>query len=109
MPVYVYLAAAVLFEVTGTLLLPLTQNFTKLLPTAVLAVCYLLAFYLLTFVVRVLPISVTYAIWSGLGVFLIAVFGYVVFHQALNWQTIAGLCLIVGGVVVVNIYSPAHA
>tara|TARA_B100000959_G_scaffold212743_1_gene223726 strand:+ start:280 stop:612 length:333 start_codon:yes stop_codon:yes gene_type:complete len=102
---YLFLFGAILFEVTGTMLLPVTQNFTKLIPTSILAVCYLSAFYLLTFVVNKLPIAIVYATWSGLGVFTIAILGYIFFKQTLSWQAILGLFLIVIGVILVNAYS----
>ena len=102
---YLFLAGAVFFEVAGTMLLPVTQNFTKLMPTSILAICYLSAFYLLTFVVDKLPIAIVYATWSGLGVFTIAILGYIFFKQSLSWQAILGLFLIVAGVVLVNTFS----
>ena len=102
---YLFLFGAILFEVTGTMLLPVTQNFTKLIPTSILAICYLSAFYLLTFVVDKLPIAIVYATWSGLGVFTIAILGYIFFKQNLSWQAILGLFLIVIGVVLVNSFS----
>lgn len=102
---YIFLFWAIIFEVSGTMLLPVTKNFTKPLPTIALAIFYLSAFYLLTFVVNKLPISIVYATWSGLGIFTIAILGYIFYKQALNWQAIAGLFLIVVGVVLVNIYS----
>ena len=102
---YLFLFGAILFEVTGTMLLPVTQNFTKLIPTSILAICYWSAFYLLTFVVDKLPIAIVYATWSGLGVFTIAILGYIFFKQTLTWQAILGLFLIVIGVILVNAYS----
>ena len=91
---YAFLIGAIFFEVAGTMLLPVTQNFTKLIPTSILAICYLSAFYLLTFVVDKLPIAIVYATWSGLGVFTIAILGYIFFKQSLSWQAILGLFLI---------------
>ena len=102
---YLFLFGAVLCEVCGTMLLPVTQNFTKLIPTSILAICYLSAFYLLTFVVNKLPIAIVYATWSGLGIFTIAILGYIFFKQNLSWQAILGLFLIVVGVVLVNNFS----
>ena len=87
------------------MLLPISQNFTKLIPTSILTVCYLSAFYLLTFVVDKLPIAIVYATWSGLGIFTIAILGYIFFKQSLSWQAILGLFLIVTGVILVNAYS----
>ena len=62
---YVFLVGAIFCEVAGTMLLPVSQNFTKLIPTVALSIFYLTAFYLLTFVVNKLPIAIVYATWSG--------------------------------------------
>ncbi len=102
---YLFLFTAILCEVFGTMLLPITQNFTKLIPSSLLAVFYLIAFYLLTFVVNKLPIAIVYATWSGLGVFTIAILGYIFYKQALSWQAVLGLFLIVIGVILVNSFS----
>ena len=105
---YVFLALAIICEVVGTMLLPSSQNFTKLLPSVVLVIAYILSFYFLTFALRDIPIAVVYASLAGLGVFLVAVLGYFFFNQSLQWQAIAGLCLIVSGVALVNTYSTSH-
>ena len=102
---YLFLFGAIFCEVCGTMLLPVTQNFTKLVPTSILAVFYLTAFYLLTFVVNKLPIAIVYATWSGLGIFTIAIFGYIFYKQSISWQAIFGLFLIVIGVILVNSFS----
>ena len=102
---YIFLIAAIFCEVAGTMLLPISQNFTKIIPTVALSVFYLTAFYLLTFVVNKLPIAIVYATWSGLGIFTIAILGYIFFKQTLGWQSILGLFLIVAGITLVNIYS----
>ena len=103
---YVYLLVAVALEVCGTMLLPASQNFTRPLPTLSLIGCYAASFYCLTFALNTLPIAVVNATWSGLGIFLITVFGYLVFEQALDWRAIVGLFLIVAGVVLVNSFAP---
>ena len=102
---YLILIAATFFEVAGTLLLPSTQNFTKIIPTFIAATCYLTALYCLTHVLHKIPIAIVYATWSGLGIFTIALFGYYFFKQTLSWQAILGLFLIVVGVVLVNTFS----
>ena len=84
------------------MLLPVSQNFTKLIPTTLLTIFYLTAFYLLTYVVNKLPIAIVYATWSGLGIFTISILGYIFLSQTLNWQSISGLFLIVVGVILVN-------
>ena len=102
---YLFLVGAIICEVCGTMLLPVTQNFTKVTPTVFLAVFYLSAFYLLRFVVDKLPIAIVYGTWSGLGIFTIAILGYFFIKQALSWQAVLGLFLIVIGVILVNTYG----
>ena len=102
---YIFLIGAIFLEVVGTMLLPVSQNFTKLIPTVCLAIFYLASFYLMTFVMDKLPIAIVYATWSGLGVFTIAILGYFFFKQALTWQAIIGLFLIIMGVILVNSFS----
>ena len=102
---YLFLIGAIFCEVGGIMLLPVSQNFTKIIPTTILAVLYLLSFYLITFVVDKLPIAIVYATWSGLGVFTVAILGYILFKQSLSWQTVLGLFLIVMGVVLVNNFT----
>ena len=80
---YLCLLGAIIFEVSGTLLLPVSENFTKPIPTAGLTVCYLIGFFLLTFAIRSIPISIVYATWSGLGVFFVAIFGHFVYRELL--------------------------
>ena len=87
------------------MLLPVSQNFTKVIPTVCLTIFYLTSFYLMTFVMDKLPIAIVYATWSGLGVFTIAILGYFFFKQTLTWQAIAGLFLIVIGVILVNSFT----
>jgi small multidrug resistance pump len=87
------------------MLLPVSQNFTKVIPTVCLTIFYLTSFYLMTFVMDKLPIAIVYATWSGLGVFTIAILGYIFFKQTLTWQAIGGLFLIVIGVVLVNSFT----
>jgi small multidrug resistance pump len=87
------------------MLLPVSQNFTKLIPTTLLTIFYLTAFYLLTFVVNKLPIAIVYATWSGLGIFTLSILGYIFFKQTLNWQVITGLFMIILGVILVNAFK----
>ena len=102
---YLILTVAIFCEVGGTMLLPVSQNFTKFIPTAALSIFYLSAFYLLTFVVNKLPIAIVYATWSGLGIFTIAIMGYIFFKQNLTWQAVLGLFLIVIGVILINSFT----
>ena len=109
MLIYFLLVVAIFLEVAGTLLLPATQNFSRIFPTVIMVVCYLGSFFLLTFVIKVVPISIVYATWSGLGVFTVAILGYFLFGQSLSWQAICGLFLIVIGVAIVNVFNSAHS
>lgn len=103
------LLAAIAFEVVGTTLLQASQQFTRPWPTAGMAVCYGLAFYLLSIALRQVPVGLAYAIWSGLGVVAISIIGVVLFKQRLDLPAIAGLTMIVGGVVVINLFSKSVA
>ena len=102
---YLLLFVAIGLEVLGPMLLPATQSFTKLLPSTVSAVSYMLSVSLLAVLAQKLPLAVIYSSWAGLGVFSVALLSYIFYKQTLNWQTIAGLFLIVLGVTIVNIFK----
>ena len=102
---YLILFGAIAFEVLGTMLLPASNNFTKPIPTIVLVLAYGLSFYCLALVSQKLPLSVVYASWAGLGVFSVAILSYFFYKQALSWQAVLGLFLIVIGVTLVNTYK----
>ena len=105
---YIVLFLAIIFEVIGTMLLPVSQNFTKLLPSSILLFSYGISFYFLAVVTQKLPLSVVYATWSGMGVFTVALLSYIFYKQTLSWQSIVGLFLIVVGVTIVNIYKSVN-
>ena len=100
---YLCLLAAIVFEVSGTLLLPASQNFTNAKATISLVLLYGVSFYFLSIVVNFIPIAIMYATWSGLGIFTLALVSYFAFNQSLNFWSVIGLALIVIGVVLVNI------
>jgi len=99
---YIYLVGSVICEVIGTVLLPLSEKFTKPLPSIFLLVAYILAFYLFTYALEGIMIAVVYSIWAGLGVMLISMLRNFLYGQVLQWQLILGLILIVIGVTPVN-------
>ena len=101
---YVYLIGAILCEVTGTMLLPISKNFTRPLISFTLVIAYVMAFYLLTFALKEIPLAIAYATWAGMGIFLITVLGYFFYSESLQWQTVLGLVLIAVGVAIVNAY-----
>ena len=102
---YLYLAIAIVAEVIGTTALKASDSFTRLLPSLVMVGCYALSFYLLTFSLRLLPTGIAYAIWSGAGIILISLVSWIVYGQRLDLPAIAGLGLIIAGVVVINLFS----
>ncbi|CAN7650483.1 multidrug efflux SMR transporter [Agrobacterium genomosp. 3] len=104
---YIALGIAIALEVVGTSALQASQQFTRTVPTIVMAVSYLSAFYFLSLALRTIPVGIAYAIWSGLGIVLISIVGLVVFKQKLDLPAVLGLAMIVGGVVVVNVFSKA--
>jgi small multidrug resistance pump len=99
---YLFLAGAIICEVIGTLLLPYSKNFTRVCPSIILVVCYVVAFVFLSFAVREIPLTIVYASWCGAGIFLVSVLSYFLFGQSISWQGIIGLVLIVIGVTLVN-------
>ncbi|MGR3368173.1 MAG: DMT family transporter [Sagittula sp.] len=104
---YLILILAVVAETIGTTALQASQQFTRPLPSVVVAVSYAAAFYLLSMVLKVMPVGVTYAIWSGLGIVLIAVIGRVVFGQKLDLAAVLGMAMILAGIVVIHLFSRA--
>ncbi|WP_411838807.1 SMR family transporter [Paracoccus sp. ME4] len=102
---YLPLGLAIVLEVVGTSLLQRSEQFSRLMPTIGMALCYLASFYLLSVSLKSLPLGVAYAIWSACGVALVAVIGLVVFGQRLDLPAVLGLSLIVAGVVVINVFS----
>ncbi|MFT2097648.1 DMT family transporter [Marinomonas sp. 2405UD66-6] len=103
--IYLLLFLAILAEVVATTALKASDSFTKLGPSIILVVGYAVSFYLLSIVMRTLPTGVTYAIWSGLGVVLISIFGYLFANEKLDVAACIGISLIVAGVVIINVFS----
>lgn len=102
---YLALVLAIGLEVVGTSLLQRSAQFTRLWPSLGMAVCYLASFYLLSLSLRALPLGIAYAIWSGLGIVLVALIGLFLFGQRLDLAAVIGLGLIIAGVIVVNLFS----
>ena len=102
---YIYLIGAIIFEVFGTILLPVSKNFTKPLISIILIVSYMISFYLLTFALKEIPIAIAYSTWAGVGIFLITLLSYLFYNQSLQWQSLVGLFLIAVGVSIVNTFK----
>ena len=106
---YLYLTIAILFEVIATSALKATDGFTRFWPSVVTLIGYGLAFYFLSLPLRTIPVGVVYALWSGVGILLIAAIGWFHYGQTLDAPALIGLTLIVAGVLVVNLFSKAIA
>ena len=102
---YVALIAAIVAETIGTSALQASHQFTRLVPSVVVVVAYALSFYLLAIALKVMPVGVVYAIWSGLGIVLIAIAGFIIFGQKLDLAAVLGLGLIIAGVMVLHLFS----
>lgn len=102
MPGYFYLFVAICAEVAGTLALRYTHGFMKLLPSLIVIVAYSLAFYMLSLALRNIPVGIAYAIWSGVGTAIVAIAGMVLFGERLTIATVAGLALIIVGVILLE-------
>ncbi|WP_443630220.1 SMR family transporter [Candidatus Njordibacter sp. Uisw_056] len=100
---------AVVFEVVGTSAIKQSAGFTKFFPSLAVAVCFVVSFYLLTFSLKVLPIGVVYAVWSGMGIVLISVIGHWFFNERLDTPAIIGISFILSGVIIMQIFSRAVA
>ena len=105
MPNWIYLVIAIACEVAATSALKAAEGFTRLVPSLIVVTGYVAAIYLLSLTLRTIPVGVSYAIWSGVGVALIAVIGWAFLGQKLDLPAIIGLILIVAGVVVINLFS----
>lgn len=102
---YVYLSIAIVTEVIATSALQASNGFTRLWPSAVTVLGYAVAFYCLSLTLRTMPVGIAYAIWSGVGIVLIALVGWLLYRQALDAPAIIGIAFIIAGVLVINVFS----
>ncbi|MDK2776260.1 MAG: QacE family quaternary ammonium compound efflux SMR transporter [Pseudomonadota bacterium] len=105
MNIYWLLAAAVTAEVIATSALKASEGFSHLWPSVLVVIGYAISFYLLAIVLKTLPVGITYAIWSGLGIVFVTLIGWLVYSQTLDWPAILGVLLIMSGVLVINLFS----
>ena len=106
---WLFLFGAIAAEVIGTTALKATHGFTRLAPSVVVVAAYALAFYLLSRTMQTIPMSISYAVWSGVGIVLITLIGYVVYRQSLDLAALIGLGLILAGVLVIHLFSKSVA
>lgn len=102
---YVFLMFAILSETLGTSAMQASQQFTRLWPSLLVIAGYGSSFYFMALTLKYMPVALVYAIWAGLGVLLITIIGWVVFSQKLDLPALAGIGLIVAGVVVIHLFS----
>ncbi len=105
MNAYLALGIAIVAEVIATTALKASESSTRLLPSLLVVAGYATAFFFLTVTLKTIPIGIAYAIWSGLGIVLITVAGFLVYRQVIDLPGLLGMALIIAGVVVLNVFS----
>lgn len=103
--VYLYLALAIIAEVIATSALKASEQFTRLFPTLIVVTGYVVAFYVLTLVLKTMPVGIAYALWSGLGIVLVTLVSVVLYRQVPDLPAIIGMGFIILGVIVINVFS----
>lgn len=105
MSAWAYLGVAIVAEVIATSALKQSDGFRNLVPSIVVVVGYVVAFYSLGLALRAIPVGIAYAIWAGLGIVLVAGIGWFVFGQKLDAWAVVGMTLVIAGVAVMNLLS----
>jgi small multidrug resistance pump len=105
---YGFLAIAIVSEVIATAALKATEGFTRPLPSVITVLGYATAFYFLSLTLKTLPTGVVYATWSGVGIVLISLIGWLYYKESLNVPTMLGMAMVIAGVAVINLFSKAH-
>ena len=102
---YAFLIVAILCEVVATSALKAAEGFTRVWPSVVVIVGYGLSFYFLSLTLRTIPVGIANAVWSGIGIVLIAAIGWIVYRQSLDGPAVTGITLILAGVLVIQLFS----
>jgi len=100
---------AVLSEVTATTALKFSEGFTKLIPSVIVVVGYGASFYLLSLSLKVMPIGMAYALWSGIGIVLTVIAGIIIWRESMDWARGIGIFLIIVGILIINLFSKSVA
>ncbi|WP_024891150.1 DMT family transporter [Luteimonas huabeiensis] len=106
---WLYLAVAIVAEVIATSMLKASDGFSRLWPSLIVVVGYGVAFYCLSLTLRTIPVGIAYAVWSGAGIVLVSLVAWLGFGQKLDAPAVAGIALIVAGVMVLNLFSRSIA
>jgi len=102
---YACLGLAIVAEVIATSALKASEGFTRPVPAVMTVIGYGIAFWMLSVCLKTIPVGITYALWSGIGIVLISIVGWVVFRQPLDAAALTGMGLILAGVAVINLFS----
>ncbi|MBA4710047.1 MULTISPECIES: SMR family transporter [Aquitalea] len=106
---WIFLSVAILSEVVATSSMKLTEGFTRLGPSLVTAIGYMISFYMLSLTLRHVPVGVVYAIWSGVGIVLVSLVAWQLYGQKLDVPAMIGIGMIMGGVLVLNLFSKSSS
>jgi multidrug transporter EmrE-like cation transporter len=104
-----YLAIAIVGEVIATSFLRASAGFTQLMPSIVVVVGYCVTFYFFSLALQTIPVGIGYAIWSGVGIILVSIIAYFVYGQTLDLPALIGIAMILGGVLVINLFSQSSS
>nr|WP_311676441.1 SMR family transporter [Pedobacter cryoconitis] len=105
MKTYIFLFLAIISEIIATTALKASEEFTRLWPSVIVIFGYAIAFYFLSLTLRKMDLGIAYAIWSGVGIVLVAVLGAVFYKQKPDMPAVIGIVLIIIGVIVINLFS----
>jgi len=105
MSTYIYLAIAIIAEVTATSTMKLSEEFTRPIPSLVVIIAFGVSLYFMTLTLRTLPVGIMYAFWSGFGILLVTIVGMFIYKQVPDTPAIIGMSLIILGVIIISVYS----
>ena len=109
MPGYIYLTIAIILEVIATSSMKALDGFNKPIPLLLVVLGYPISLFLLSLVVKTVPVGVAYAIWSGMGIVLVSIAAFFIYQQKLDMPAIIGMSMIVGGVAIMQLFSKTAA
>lgn len=105
---YLYLAIAIVTELIGSSLLKASEGFSRLFPTIGLIIAFVVSFFFLSLSLKAIPLNTAYAIWSGLGLVFTTIISVLIWKEKINFASVAGISLILAGVVILNMFGPGH-
>ncbi|KKB33478.1 DMT family transporter [Bacillus thermotolerans] len=105
---FLYLAIAIVGELIGSSLLKASEGFSKLYPTIGLIIAFVASFFFLSLSLKTIPLNTAYAIWSGIGLVGTTIISILIWKEKINFASVAGIILILAGVVILNMFGPGH-